>query len=309
MRVIRGLSHASPPLLRSVATFGNYDGVHLGHRRILERVKEAAREHEAESVVALFDPHPVKVLRPDKDFRVITTLDSRLEMFASLDLDAALVIPFDRTVAAIEAEDFVTHVIGDLLHVRHIVLGGDARFGHGRRGDTQMLRDMGAELGFCVEVVGAVEVDGIRVSSSAVRRAVAAGNVELAARMLGQPFFLTGEIVGGDQRGRQIGFPTANLRPDVNLAPSPGVYEGRLVVQGEPHVCVVNVGFRPTFGEGDMHIEAHVLDFHREIYGERVRLSFLRRLRDEQRFEDVSELIAQIRSDVDAVRRSSGEPA
>jgi riboflavin kinase/FMN adenylyltransferase len=308
MRVIRGLHHEAPPFRSSVVTLGNYDGVHRGHQRILQRLREAAEEHGAESVVMLFDPHPVRFLRPDKEFHLITRVEDRLALLDEQGVDATLVIPFDARVAEMEAEDFVRDVLAGLLGARHIVLGGDSRFGHGRRGDVAMLREMGQELGFAVELVDTVEVAGARVSSSAVRRAVASGDVALASQMLGRPFFVTGTVVGGDGRGRLIGFPTANVEPDVTLAPKPGVYECRILLDGEtaPRVAVVNVGHRPTFGARGLRIEAHVLDFTGDLYGVRIRLSFVRRLRDEQRFSGVDELVAQIGLDVEAVRRGAG---
>ncbi|GMV41513.1 MAG: riboflavin biosynthesis protein [Myxococcales bacterium] len=309
MRVVRGIDHEPSPFGPNVVTFGNYDGVHRGHQAILARLVEAARHHGAQPLVALFDPHPVQVLRPDKDFHRITTLETRLGLLADHGVESALVIPFDERLWSMEAEDFIDGVLGRLLRARHVVLGGDSRFGRGRRGDVGMLSARGRALGFEVELVPAVLLDDERISSSAVRHAVLEGRVERAAAMLSRPHTLTGPVVRGDGRGRHIGFPTANLRPAETLIPKPGVYEARLSVlasdtlPGEPpRVAVVNVGHRPTFGVRALAIEAHVLDTTLDLYDRRIALSFVSRLRDEQRFDGVDALVAQIRRDVEAVR-------
>lgn len=309
MRVVRGIDSVSDPFGASVVTFGNYDGVHRGHQAILERLRASATEHGAESVVALFDPHPVQVLRPDKDFHQITTLPARLDLLAAQGVDAALIIPFGHQIWSMEAEDFIDGVIGRLLGARQVVLGGDSRFGRGRRGDVAMLTERGRRLGFGVELVPPVLLGEERISSSAVRHAVLAGDVARAAAMLGRPHVLTGPVVRGDGRGRHIGFPTANLRPEETLIPMPGVYEARLAAfpsetaPAEPaRLAVVNVGHRPTFGVRALAIEAHVLDATLDLYDRRVALSFVSRLRDEQRFDGVDALVAQIARDVQAAR-------
>lgn len=310
MRIVRGIDHAQSPFRESVVTFGNFDGVHLGHRAILARLAEAAHHHAAESVVALFDPHPVQVLRPDKAFHQITTIPTRLALLEQQGVDAALVIPFGPAIHTMEAEDFIDGVLGRLLGARHVVLGGDSRFGHGRRGDLAMLASRGGALGFQVELVPPVDVDGERISSSAVRHAVLAGDVAHAARMLGRPHTLTGPVVPGDGRGRLIGFPTANVAAEETLLPLPGVYEARLQLladdgapDGPEHLAVVNVGRRPTFGERELTVEAHVLDATLDLYDRRVAVPLVSRIREERRFPGVEALVAQIGLDVQETRR------
>lgn len=310
MRIIRGIDHTQSPFGESVVTFGNYDGVHLGHQAILARLREAAHHHAAEAVVAVFDPHPVQILRPDKPFHQITTLPSRLELLERHGVDATLVIPFGPALHSMEAEDFVDGVLGRLLGARHVVLGGDSRFGRDRRGDVAMLSARGGALGFQVELVPPVTVDGERISSSAVRHAVLGGDVAHAARMLGRPHTLTGPVVSGDRRGRVIGFPTANVDVEETLLPLAGVYEARLQVladdgspDGEEHVAVVNVGHRPTFGARELSVEAHVLDAQLDLYDRRVAVPLVSRIREERTFPGVEALVAQIARDVEETRR------
>jgi riboflavin kinase / FMN adenylyltransferase len=270
---------------------GEFDGVHLGHREVIA----------GNDTVLTFEPHPLAVVRPEAAPKLLTSLDAKAERIASLGVRELVLIPFDERFAAQTPREFIDHILVDRLRATHVSVGENFRFGHGAAGDTDML---GADPRFQTRVVRLVEVDGEVVSSSHIRALVSAGDVEHAARFLGSPFQLRGEVVPGDRRGRELGFPTANIVPDEELiCPGHGVYAAR----ADGRCAAVSVGVRPTFGTGrGVLVEAFVLDFEGDLYGHVLRVDFLARLRGERRFDAVEALIAQMRLDVDETRRLCG---
>src|SRR5262249_13164202 len=255
------------------------------------------------AVASTFEPHPMEVLHPERVPLPITTLDERLDLMAGIGIDATVILPFTREMAAVEPEVFVKDVLVDRLRAREVVVGDSHRFGRGARGDPGLLVALGKQLGFGVDVVPPLTLDGRPVSSTEVRVALQAGDVERAARLLGRPYDVCGEVVRGAGRGRTLGFPTANLRTDRPLLVPTGVYACHATVEGMVYPTVVNIGVRPTFPGQAFAVEAYLLDFSGDLYGNVLCLGFERRLRGERRFPSVDALKAQIAEDVALARR------
>jgi riboflavin kinase/FMN adenylyltransferase len=307
MKVIRHLLRLSAPLDRVVLTLGNFDGLHRGHRAIVERARAAAAARNGRVVALTFHPHPLAVLAPERAAPMIQSLHDRLAGLRSLGVDVVIAQRFTRTFASLAPEQFVEQFLLRSLGLLHVVVGYNVTFGRGRAGTAETLAALGARLGFEVETVGPVTVDGVAVSSSAIRKALAAGDVERAAALLGRTHRLRGRVVTGERRGRTLGFPTANLHvPPRVLVPAHGVYAVRAHVDGTVHPAVLNIGVRPTFGEARRTIEAHLLDWDGDCYGRWLELELVARLRGEQRFDGVEALRAQIASDVAQARRLLG---
>ncbi|NLW50202.1 MAG: riboflavin biosynthesis protein RibF [Candidatus Brocadiaceae bacterium] len=300
MDVLRWPGSGARPPRCGVVTVGVFDGVHVGHAAILECVVSEARARSCRSAVVTFDRHPGALLNAAPQ-PAITSLDHRIRLFAALGLDACVVVEFTAAVAATAAEDFARSVFGDLLQARVVVLGEDARFGHGRRGDAALLK----ALGLAVRRVGPVLVGGRRVSSTAIRQAIRAGDFEDAHRLLGRPFSLYGIVVRGAQRGRALGYPTANLNVQNEAIPPEGVYAGWAMANGERMPCAISVGRCETFAPGPslpVMVEVHLLDRSMDLYGRRLEVEFVCRLRPQQTFESATDLSAQIARDVAACR-------
>ena len=324
---------APPPLAIAI---GNFDGVHLGHAALLAEARRRAARRGCQSAVLTFTPHPARLFAPERAPALIMSLERRLELCAEAGIDVAIVEPFTHAFAAIEAAAFVTIVLARYLGACDAVVGYDFSFGRGRSEDAGMLYALGAEVGIDVGVIRPVTVDGVACSSTRVRELVAAGETAAAARLLGRPFELQGPVARGAGRGRGLGFPTANVIPDSELRPKLGIYAARARVldgplAGTTRAAALSVGTNPTFkaepskgseppatgsggqsppsptrSSGDtVTIEAYLLDFDGDLYDRRVRLEVGERLRDEQRFESVAALVAQIREDVAQVRRLS----
>jgi len=305
MQIVRGLEAFPPDAGSSAVALGAFDGIHLGHRAILGTAVTLAQRGGLSALACTFDRHPMEVLQPDRAPLPITTLEERLELIAETGIDTTVVIPFTPAIAAIEAKAFVQDVLIGRLKAREIVVGFNHRFGRGARGDVGLLETLAGPLGFRAHVVQALMVDGVAVSSSEIRTALQRGDLPGAARLLGRPYSIRGEVVRGAGRGRTLGFPTANVKTDRPLGLPVGVYVCRLTAAARQHQAVVNVGFRPTFGENELAVEAHVLDFTGDLYDERVTLTFIRRLREERKFPNVDALRHQIALDVAAARAAS----
>jgi len=313
VRVITDIDGPVWPGERSVVTIGAYDGLHLGHRAVIEEVVAEARESGDRSVVVTFDRHPASVVRPESAPRLLTTQEQRLEQFSTTGIDAVVMLRFDADQADEEARSFVERVFVHGLGARLVVVGEDFHFGRGRQGDVTMLTSLGRESGFAVRPLALVPagVEGVgAVSSTAIRAAVAAGDVVRAATMLGRPFEIRGVVEGGDRRGRTIGFPTANVAvPGGYAIPADGVYAGvHRRPDGSEHPCAVNIGRRPTFyAEAPMSlVESHLIDASVDLYGESAAIRFMARLRPERRFDSIDDLRAQLDRDVEAARRILG---
>lgn len=307
MDVIRDLSHRPEGLAATALTIGAYDGVHLGHRAILAELCRLASELGVASCVVTFDRHPAEVVRPESAPRLLTDLDQKLELLASTGVDLAAVIRFDEQRAEESAEDFVREVLVSTLGTRLVVVGEDFHFGHRRTGDVALLEDLGAELGFTVLGHHLVGIDGrnalddATVSSTAIRRALAEGRLDDANVMLGRPHEMRGPVVDGDRRGRELGFPTANVAiPMRMLHPADGIYAGHLRLEGGGRLpAAVYVGHRPTFFDQQAAtvLEVHCLDWEGDLYGKEVGVTFEHRIRGDERFESVDALVAQLRTD------------
>ncbi len=304
MRVVHDLGAAVAPPAGSAVTIGAYDGVHLGHRHVLALLREKAAGRGVQSVVVTFDRHPATVVRPESAPLLLTDLDQKLELLASAGVDCTVVIRFDEVRANEMAEDFVTEVLVDALRTRLVVVGSDFHFGHGRKGNVALLTDMGRRLGFDTIGVSLADDDsGEPVSSTRIRRLIAAGDVREASRLLGRPHQVRGVVVHGDGRGgATLGLPTANLQvPDGIALPAEGIYAGLFErSDGIVHRAAASYGRRPTFyAEAQPLLEAHLVGFSGDLYGEEGHLSFVERLRGEKRFESVEALVAQMRADVE----------
>ena len=309
MQVITDAESCPRPEEGTAVTIGFFDGVHLGHQVVIGEVRRLAAELGARTAVVTFDRHPATVVRPESAPPLLTTLEQRLELLAATGIDYAVVVHFDEARSLETAEDFVRHELVDCLGARAVVVGADFHFGHGRKGDVALLERMGAEHGFevdGVELVASGSQGARSVSSTAIRAALAAGDVEGANRMLGRPHEVRGVVQPGDQRGRDLGFPTANVAvPDELLLPADGIYAGWYVrPDGTRLPTAISLGRRPTFYEAQPYslLEAHVLDFSGDLYGEEASVRFVARLRGEERFESVDALVEQIGRDVTRAR-------
>ncbi len=286
-----------------MAALGAFDGIHLAHAKILDTAVERARVLGVAAVACTFDPHPTAVLRPERAPAPIATLEENLALIAARGLDATLVIPFTRDFSHMEAETFVDEVLVRALGVREVVVGFNHTFGSGARGTAVLLRELGARRGFVTHVLPPLQVNGLTVSSSAIREALRDGDVEQARALLGRPYSLTGTVRRGAGRGRTLGFPTANLKPDRPLALAAGVYAARARWDGRQAEAVVNIGYRPTFEESQYWVEAYLFDFAGDLYDRTLTLDFLCRIRAEMKFPGVEALTLQVRADMAEARR------
>jgi riboflavin kinase/FMN adenylyltransferase len=295
---------ARPAEWRSpIAAIGNFDGLHRGHAKILERVCRQAAERAATPLVLTFDPHPPRVVRPDKAPRLLMTLAQKLEVLQHAGVHGVAVVRFTRELSQWEPDAFVERVLVDWLRTSEIWVGGNFLFGRERAGNFSLLRLLGQQHGFRAEKIDPVRYKDFVVSSTRIRRLVSEGRVDEAAALLGHHYVIDGHVVRGDQRGRHLGFPTANLETANELLPPNGVYVTIAMVDGVARPAVTNIGVRPTFGGGSAQtVEAHVLDFAADLYGRPLRLAFLQRLREERAFEGVDALRAQIALDLDHAR-------
>ena len=287
----------------TAVTIGAYDGVHRGHQFVIGELRRLATEGGLDSVVLTFDRHPAAVVRPESAPKLLTDLEQKLELLAATGVDHTVVLHFDEARSQEEPEDFVAEVLVGSMRARVVVVGEDFHFGRRRRGNVELLRTMGASLGF--EVAHLPLLPG--ASSTEVRRLLAAGDVAGAAELLGRPHEVRGVVEKGDQRGRELGFPTANVAvPADILMPSPGIYAGWY---GGEQAAAISVGRRPTFKDGGAPVvlEAYLLDFAGDLYGQRGRVSFVSRLRDEERYDSIDELTGQMALDVEATRAAVGQ--
>ena len=297
MRVWNGLDSVPDDLPPVACSIGKFDGVHLGHQEILRRVVVEARRLAAPALLITFDPHPAVILAPDRVPPLIQSRRQKLESLERSGLTDVVIVDFDAQLAALDGEAFFTELVLRRMKLRALLVGSDFRFGQGRKGDAAQARRIGQREGFVVHEVPPVAVAGRTVSSSAIREAVAAGDAPLAWQMLGRPFAVSGEVVEGSGRATGMQFPTANLRVENELLPRRGVYVTETVALAARHPSVTNVGVRPTFGGDQLIIETHLLDFEGDLYGERVEVRFLARVRDEMRFASAFELADQIARD------------
>jgi len=302
MLVYRGFSQTAHSA--TVLTIGNFDGVHLGHRALLARLTATAAQVGLPAAVLTFEPHPREFFAPESAPPRLSTLREKLELIADDGVAIAYVCHFNARFAALSAGEFIERVLVGALRVRHLIVGDDFRFGARRTGDFALLRDAGADLGFCVEAMDSVTLEGERASSSAVRDALQDGRLEHAARLLGRPYSIDGRVVRGEQIGRQLGFATANIRIKHEGPPLQGVFAVEVKgLPGGPHRGAANLGYRPTAHQASRPLlEVHLFDFSADIYGAHLNVRFLHKLRDEMKFPDFDALKAQIARDVEAAQ-------
>lgn len=304
MRVLRGSPTTwEPPSPDGLAVaIGVFDGVHRGHRTVLADLAAEAQLHGSGRAAVTFDPHPLTVIDPDRALRLLGTVDQRIGWLAAEGVDVVAVLPFPE-IRTLTPSEFADQVLRDGLGARAVVVGTDFRFGKDREGDVATLRSVGARAGFVVDAVPLLAEDHSPLSSSRIRDLVASGDVEAAADLLGRPYIMRGPVVRGDGRGKTIGVPTANIAyaPEV-VVPKVGVYAGRVTVGGSPYPAVTNIGIRPTFDGDEVTVEAHLIDWEGDLYDCVIDVEITRRLRNEQKFASVDELVAQIHRDIAEAR-------
>lgn len=304
MIVVRRLEGETSFSTRPLVTLGNFDGLHLGHCSIIQELKKRADIAKAQTVVVTFDPHPRQVLNPSSPLQLITSLEHRLKIFEALDVDVVWVIPFDREFSKLSAESFVQDLLFPRLKFSELIVGTNYAFGKERKGNMALLEDLGLRLGFKVDTMKAVHVDGELVSSSLIRRCIAQGDLRKASLFLGRPYSLMGRVVHGRGIGSALGFATANLEFDSLVLPPRGVYAVEVKMGLEKHFGIANLGVRPTFEGGDTleYFEVHLINFSGSIYGKHMEVILIEKVRDEIRFESVEALSRQVKKDIECVR-------
>ncbi len=307
MEVIRSARDFGRTFNNPVLTLGNFDGVHLGHQRIFQQVRRKAKEIGGEALAYTFAPHPVQVLKPGQQPFLLLPIAERIRLIGEAGMDVTICAPFTPEFASLTAEEFVRDILHRQIGVCQVYVGQNTSFGRGRTGNVPLLKEFGSRYGFAVEAVEAVEVKGNLVSSSRIRRLVRQGDIPGATEMLGRRPLLVGEVIHGHGRGsKKLGFPTANLKVEEVLVPRPGIYAVWVVYEGQRFPAVANLGWNPTFRDGQFSIEVHILNFDKDIYGQPLRVEFVERQRDEVTFHGPEELVAQIKKDVEQAKRILG---
>ena len=303
MELIRAEQRALPHARGSVISIGNYDGVHAGHRELIRTLKDQARAFSAPATVMTFEPYPQKYFRPDDPPTRLTTFREKLELLQDSGVDRVICLRFNQELAETRADEFIERCLVERLDVRHLVVGEDFRFGRGRKGSVELLRELALAHGFGVTGVNTVRIDGERVSSSRIRELLSNGDLNRARVLLGRRFSISGHVAYGDQRGRTWGFPTANIYPRYDYVPLRGVFAVVVTgVGGRALKGIANLGHRPTVSGDKFLLEVHCFDFDQNIYGQRIQVEFCRWIRNERKFNGPEALQTQIRKDVDQAR-------
>jgi riboflavin kinase/FMN adenylyltransferase len=304
MKTLHTADELKPGGKKICLAIGVFDGVHLGHQQIIRQTIADARQHDAIALVLTFDRHPNSIVAPDKVPPLIYSLPQKLRAIESLGADAVLLIQFDKKFSEQSGEEFISNLASELGKVHSICVGADFVFGHKRSGNVALLKKLGAELNFSVHGLAAVSLDGEIVRSTRIREMIRAGNFDAASQMLGRPYAISGRVVEGDRLGRQLGFPTANLDATNLILPANGVYSGCTKLNGKLHRVALNIGLRPTVASGkpELRVEAHLLDFDGNLYGEELEIEIGEKMRDERKFASSVELREQIARDIAQVR-------
>jgi riboflavin kinase/FMN adenylyltransferase len=300
MHVITDLRAFPKSLPAPIMTIGNFDGVHLGHQAIFHTLRQRAGEVGGTALVLTFDPHPLKILAPQHCPPLITPTAKKLSLMQACKLDMVLCLPFTQDLANLTPEAFVEDVLVGIIGIREIHVGYDFAFGKGRQGTIALLQELGKRHRFHVHIIEPIGIEGRVVSSSVIRQWVEQGRVDEAALFLGRLYSIAGTVIAGYQKGRELGFPTANVHSTYELIPGRGVYAVVVDWRGQSYEGVANIGFNPTFGRTQLSIEIHLFDFTEQLYGESVEVSFVKKIRDERAFPSVAELVRQIGQDVEA---------
>lgn len=303
MEVIRGIYNVAPRHRGCVVTLGNFDGVHLGHQLLLQRLNERSRELNLPSMLITFEPQPREFFRGTSVPARLTRFREKIALLRKTSLDRVLCLPFNEQLANLPAHYVIENFLVDRLDVGHVVVGDDFRFGRGAEGDFQMLKQRGAELGFSVSHLDTQSVQGERVSSSRIRELLGAGDLDRAQTLLGHPYFIMGRVVYGRQLGRQLGVPTANIRLQRYRAALEGVFAVEVAGLSKVYQGIANIGVRPTVDGSEPLLEVHLFDFEGDIYGELLSVTFLKKIRDEMKFESIDILKSQIQQDIDHISR------
>ncbi|HEV8341650.1 MAG TPA: bifunctional riboflavin kinase/FAD synthetase [Candidatus Binatia bacterium] len=298
MQIYRHIEDREVSLRDPILTMGNFDGVHLGHQALLSRIVKEARERKGSSTVLTFEPHPLKILAPNRAPRLILAHKDKMRLLQSLGIDVVIIQTFNSAFANLEAEEFVRRYLVNRIKVRKIWVGKDLRFGKARKGRVEDLIRWGKETGFEVGIIEPIQVEGERISSSRIRELLLKGEVHEAERFLGRYHFISGRVVRGHQRGRQLGFPTANIMSQTEVLPADGIYATLLESDGRRWPSVSNIGINPTFGSGPRTIESYLFEFSGDLYGQTVRLFFVKRIREEKKFSSAEVLVEQMKKDV-----------
>jgi riboflavin kinase/FMN adenylyltransferase len=308
MQVFRTFEELAKHSQRVCLAIGVFDGVHLGHQRVMGQARDDAWAADGTAVVLTFDPHPMRVLQPNKAPLLLTSTEHKLALIDKLGVGACLLLPFDKPFSLTPPEQFINTVARQTNQLQEICVGTRFRFGHDRAGDVRLMETLAPQYGFVAKEIKSVMLGEEMISSTAIRQHVLHGQLDRAAMMLGRTFSILGTVEPGDQRGRELGFPTANLNPHDEVLPPDGVYAVRVIIGSEQFGGVVNIGIRPTFAGAQLLrvLEVHILDFTRELYGQNVEAFFLSKLRDEQKFASAEALKAQIAADVRAARQILG---
>ncbi len=303
MKLIDGIENIKESFFYPFLTIGNFDGVHLGHQAIFKMLVEKARKKKGTSIVFTFQPHPMRVISPEKAPRQLTTFKDKVELIRAFGIDYLICVNFTREFSAIEAEDFVKDILVGRIHVKEIFIGSNYLFGKGRKGSPELLKRMGKDYGFGVTVVDELKMNGVIISSSKIRSLISNGRVEEASRFLGRFYSVDGTVIKGTRRGKNLlHIPTANLATSNELLPKDGVYAVTVNLEGKMYRGAANIGYNPTFKEKRLSFEVHILDFDRDILGKNLKVNFIKRLRDEIRFNNAQELANHMKKDIEAVR-------
>jgi riboflavin kinase/FMN adenylyltransferase len=298
MKIFRHIDEPGLAISGTVATMGNFDGIHLGHQILVRNTVEESRRLGYPSTVLTFEPHPLKILAPERAPLLILSYEDKMDLLEGIGVDIVVAHRFDRDFASIAADDFVRRFLVDRLKVRKLWVGRDLRFGQGRKGGTEDLLRLAPGAGFEVSVLDPILLDGVRISSTRIRQLVEAGRVDEVRPMLGRYHFVSGRVVTGHRRGQTLGFPTANIAVQTEVVPLNGIYATLIQLKSKQWLSVSSVGVNPTFGGGPRTVESFILDFDGNLYGEGVKLSFVQRIRDEKNFVRVEDLIAEMHEDV-----------
>ena len=307
MKIVRGTKNINGPFPYPVITLGNFDGVHVGHQILFRRAAEIAREKKGTSIAFTFEPHPLKIIAPEKVPPLLTHFHKKMELIEACNIDNVICADFTRKFADQRPRDFSKDILKAKIGAKEIVVGFDYAFGRGREGTIPYLKKMGEEFGFTVNVVDPIQLDGLTVSSSHVRELIEAGNMESARKFLGRYYSIFGPVVSGHKTGQAIGFPTANIDTSKVQIPGTGVYAVRMIYQKKSYDAVANIGFNPTFQRDRLSVEVHVFDFNQAIYGKEIEVEFISRIRSEIEFKSKGDLVVQIKKDIEKAKNILGE--
>jgi riboflavin kinase/FMN adenylyltransferase len=302
VKTIFGIDRLSRRLVNPVVTLGNFDGIHLGHQKIFERVKTETSRMGGESVVITFEPHPLKVLSPESCLTLLTPFRRKILLIEQSGMDVLLCIEFTKTFSEMSPSDFVKNILVEKVGAQKVIVGFNYHFGKNKKGNPQILKQIGSLFNLQVEIIDSLIIEETMVSSSKIRELIKNGQVEKASKLLGRHYSILGKVIEGAKRGHLLGFPTANLEISEELTPLPGVYAVEVLWKRQSFKGVANVGWNPTFqteGEGKISSEVYILDFNENIYGEEIQIDFVRRIRDEARFDSIAQLITQIQKDIE----------